>query len=331
MAKHLLQALGHTYLAIVKGAQIDRIVFALLAQRTRALPEGGAGQRVLERIALDLLLYLQGLDTLRGQFDRHLEHFGRGSDQFALRHVDVPLVRLFAQRIGHPCCHAPRRVGRQPHVARDLVGGLEPDPVDLARQAIGVLLHHLHRLVAERLPNLDRPRSADVVPLEEYHDLTDLFLLGPGLLDPRHAGGTDAQHVQKPPRFVFDHVQRVHAVLGHDPRGHDRSHALDQPRSEVLFDPLRRRGQDGAIAVHAKLASKARMARPLALQLERLARIDVRQLAHRRHQVQAAFDRQPHHAISRFRVGIRHALDHAAQLFRHAHLLFAVHYRPTAT
>ena len=158
--QQLLQAPSDTDLAIVERSEVHG-----LRLTDRTLGAARPGHRIGDRFSMDLLFPFQRVYALLHQIDRHLEHRGRCGHQLLLGCIDVPLIRHLAQGIGDARRHASGRVKWQPQVSSDLIGGLEPDAVDLAGQAVGILLHDLYGSIPKRLVDLDRPRGAHAMPL----------------------------------------------------------------------------------------------------------------------------------------------------------------------
>ena len=70
----------------------------------------------------------------------------------------------------------------------DSIGGLEPDPTDVASQPVWVLGHYLNGIGSVGFVDAHRPCRADAVAVQEDHDLSNDLLLGPGI---RNAFGTE--------------------------------------------------------------------------------------------------------------------------------------------
>ena len=121
---------------------------------------------------------------LRGE--RRFEHVGwnveqRGGalEQPLARQRAVSLVGGFEQHPGEAGARALRRRARDPELHRDLVGDLEADAADVARQAVGIGGDQRHRVGSVGLPDPHRARGGDAVRLQEDHDLADRLLVRP--------------------------------------------------------------------------------------------------------------------------------------------------------
>src|SRR6266487_873528 len=165
-----------------------------------------------------------------------------------LDHWTGPL-RLYDARPSPRSAH--RNPGTHPgslvdaELHRDGVGGLEPDATDVARQAIGVLRHHLHGIAAVGLVDAHRPRRADTMAVQEDHDLADCLLLGPGGRDAAGSHRADAVHLPQAIRLRLDDVKHLVAEGTQELFGIDRADAADHSRGEILLDALGRRGRRG--------------------------------------------------------------------------------------
>ena len=117
------------------------------------------------------------------QLLRHLEQLLGERDQFIGRQSAMTLVHGFGERIGDAGAHPDHGGLLDAEFHGNRVGGLEADAADIARQAIGVLRHHLHGVGAVGLVDTHRPRRADAMLVQEHHDLAHDLLLGPGVRD----------------------------------------------------------------------------------------------------------------------------------------------------
>ena len=126
----------------------------------------------------------------------------------------------------------------------DGIGGHEPDTVDVEGQAVGVLAHPLHRLVAVGLVDAHRPGGADAMGLQKYHDLAHDLLLRPGAGHPFLALGSDALQFQQSLGLLLDDVEDLLAESADQLAGEMRADALDHARAQVLLDAFKCRGRD---------------------------------------------------------------------------------------
>ena len=152
---------------------------------------GGVRHRVGDHRAFGQLQVQRGADQLAG----NLQEFGRERSQLFFRQAAMTLVHRSGQRIADACTDPDHGRLRDPELHRDRVGGPEPDAADVAREAVRVLRHDLHRISAVGPEYPHRPRGADAVAVQEHHDLADHLLLGPGIGDPLRADPADAGHL----------------------------------------------------------------------------------------------------------------------------------------
>jgi hypothetical protein len=81
----------------------------------------------------------------------------------------APRAARFGQRIGNASADPDRGGFLDAELHGDGVGGLEADSANIARQAVGVLRHHLDGVGTVGLENPYRPRGADAVAVQEHH------------------------------------------------------------------------------------------------------------------------------------------------------------------
>jgi hypothetical protein len=120
----------------------------------------------------------------------------------------------------------------------DGISGAEADAADVARQAIGVLCHHLHGVIAVRLEDPHRSGGADAMAVQEHHDFAHHLLIGPGLGDTTGAHLADTGHLSQALWLLLDHLEHLRPEGAHQLAGVDRADAADHPRAQVLLDAL---------------------------------------------------------------------------------------------
>jgi hypothetical protein len=86
-----------------------------------------------------------------------------------------------------------------PEPGRDLVGRLEADAADVARQPVRVLGDDLDRVGAVGLEDAHRAGGADPVAVQEQHDLADHLLVRPALHDAPGPLRPDPAHLPQAP------------------------------------------------------------------------------------------------------------------------------------
>ena len=118
----------------------------------------------------------------------------------------MPILRQLIQRIEQSAPQAGVLLFPEPHLLRDGIRSLEADSPDIVRKAVWILLHDFDAVVTVRLVDLRRVAGADIMALQKDHDVLDLHLLQPALLDTLHTGPSDAWNLQQPVRLILDNV-----------------------------------------------------------------------------------------------------------------------------
>ena len=77
----------------------------------------------------------------------------------------------------------------------DAISGLEPDPLDLPRDPIGLVHQNVFRIVAETINELHALRGRHAVGLQKDVELALNFLFVPRLLDASDPFFTDARDI----------------------------------------------------------------------------------------------------------------------------------------
>jgi hypothetical protein len=306
------EAVGRAHLAVVEGGEVDGPV---LVEGLR--PRLAGGLVVGEGLDVDLLFGRQALDALGHQVRRHIEDAGALVDELALGGVDVAVVGHLAEGVGDAGLDSLGAVVGQAQLAGDLVGGEKADAVDVAGQAVGVVAHDVDAGIAVGLEDAHGVGGADVVALQEEHDLLDGLLLLPGPLDDGGAVHAHAQDLAQAPRLLLDDAQGVQLEAAHDAPGGHRADALDQARAKVFFDAGGGGGQDGGVALDLELAAVAGVAGPAAMEAQVFAGADVQEVADHGHGIGAALGRELGHGVAILLVIVGDPFDGADQGFRH--------------
>ena len=197
----------------------------------------------------------------------------------------VPLLLQALQGEQDPRVQPRRIVVRKAQVDRDLVGGPEAYPVDLACHSVGLGREDGLRLRPVLLHHLDALAWGDPVRLQEDVELALRALAVPGLLDRRGPLAADALDVAQAARLLaqdpegvgperVDDLVRVHPA---DPR--------DEAAPQVLADAVDARGQLALEGADLELGAVLGMLGPFAGEVERLAALDARQRPHDRHRL----------------------------------------------
>ena len=225
-------------------------------------------------------------------------------------------------------------VSSQAQVARDLVGGQEADAPDVAGQTVGVLGDFGDGVVAVLLVDLDRQPGGNLVALQEEHHFLDGLLLLPRFGDQPRALGPHVRNLAQPFRLAIQHVERRQPEVIDDPLGDLGPDALDQPAAQIAAHPFDRGGDALPNGFRLELLPVARVVDPLAVKLDRLARLKLRQRPDDRDRPVAGDAQpqllrpQPQDGIAVLVVVIGDPLDRAFEFFRHNIVLRLFWQRP---
>ena len=199
---------------------------------------------------------------LRGQFHlqrrgdeifRHVEQLHRKRVQLRSGQSAMAIAHGLGQRERDPGAHPDHRGLLDAESFRDQIGGTEADAPDVAGQPVGVLAHDLHGIGAVGLEDAHRAGRANVVLVQEHHDLADPLLVRPGRGDPVGPLRTDPLDLAQTRRTGLDDVEDVRAEQADHTRGIDRADAPDHAGAEIFFDAFHRRGGGGFQETHAEL------------------------------------------------------------------------------
>ena len=194
------------------------------------------GWLVLDGLGHQVFLCQLFLDRLLDNGAGDLEQFRSGFEQVLPIGGAVAVAGDLLQDVPHTGPGADQGVVGDAQSLGDGIGGLEPDAVDVQRQAVGVLPHPLHRLVAVGLVDAHRTGGADAMGLQKHHDLAHDLLLRPGAGHPLPALGPDALQLQQTFGLLLDDVEDLLAEGADQLAGEMRADALDHARAQVLLD-----------------------------------------------------------------------------------------------
>src|SRR5512132_2583160 len=236
-----------------------------------------------------------------------------------------------SQRVADAGTGADHRRLRDAEFAGDLIGALETDAADVARQAVRILRDQPDRIGTVGLEDAHRPQCADAVAVQKDHDLADRLLIGPGGDNVLGALRSDAVDLPQTLGGLFDGVEHLFAEGLHQLPGVDRADALDHSRSEILLDALGRRRRRRTQEVGAELHAVRPIVDPPATRLDELAGADRRRMTDDGNQIALAARLHPQHAEAVVLVVEGHALDEAGQVFaRRLSGRWWLHYDPGA-
>ena len=259
--------------------------------------------------ALDELQLKRGVDHLR----RDLEQLGGERTQLVGRQAAVAVIHRLGQREGDAGPGSDHRRLLDPEPGRDLVGALEADAADVAREPVGVFGDHLDGIRAVGLEDPHRPRGADAVAVQEQHDLADHLLVGPAAPDALGALGPDPGHLPQALGALLDGVEHALGERLDQLAGVDGADALDHAGAEIAFDALERGRRGGLEEGGLELEPVGPVVDPGAAGLDELAGADRGRGADHGHQLPLAADLDPQHAEAGLGAVEGDPLDQAGQ------------------
>src|SRR5438552_2465896 len=121
------------------------------------------------------LLGERALDEAR----RHLQQRFRERDEFVDRQAAMPSIHRLGECMRDAGAHPHHRGLLDAEQNRDLVGALETDAADIAREPVRILRYQPDRIGTVELVDAHRARGADAVIMQEQHDLADRARLAP--------------------------------------------------------------------------------------------------------------------------------------------------------
>ena len=264
---------------------------------------------LVERHREDVLLYIQ--------------KFCPGFQEHVPCRIAVPVFRQPVQSIQDAAPQAGVLLPPEAHLFGDRVCRFKTDAPDILRQAVGVLLHHLNALVPVGLEDLRGVARRNVVLLQKEHDILDLLLLLPALLNPIHAHAPDPGHLKEAVRVFLDDIQRVGAKLLYDPARKTGADPLHETAPEVFLNSVHGCGQRLLEGLHGELAAVFGVDPPGATEVEYAPHMHVRHGTHNSHEVLVALCAAFDDGISVVRILVGDAFYDAAEVF---HQYFPLHW-----
>ena len=122
------------------------------------------------------------------------------------------------------------------HLLCNRIRRFKPDPPDIVRKFIRILLNHFDAFVSVSFVDLSRVGCADAMILEEQHDVLDFLLFCPSCLDPLHPHLSNTRYRKQPIRIRFNHIQCVLPEFLNDFLCEFRVDAFDQAGAKVLLN-----------------------------------------------------------------------------------------------
>ena len=283
---------GRARLGVIEGGKVDRLPVE---------EDVAAADHLVQRVG--------------EQGGVNLEQLRAGFAELLPAGIAVALVAQRVQRI-HEAAAQPRvAVVTEAHLFGDGVGGAKADAPDVIGEAIGVFLYHPDAVAAVGLIDLGSVGGAHVMPLEKEHDVLDLLLFHPALLDALHPDPSDAGDIQQAVGRFLDDVERVGAEGPDDPPGELGPDALDQTAAEILFDPVHGGGERLLKALDGKLPAVPAVDPPAAPEGEHAAHMDLGHVPDDGDKVLVAPGAALENGVAVLFILIGNAFDHAAELF----------------
>ena len=271
----------------------------------------GAGDCRRHDRAVGQLEVQRGLD----QFPRHVHQLGGQRHKLFDRQPAVSVVHRFAQRVADSSPHPDHCRLLDAELHGDRIGGLEPDAANVPRKPVRVVAHHLDGIDAVGLVDAHRPRRADAVGVQKYHDLANDLLLRPGVGDAPGAHAANAGHLAQPLRLGLDDVEDLVAERRDQFLRIDRPDAMDHAGAEVFLDTLGRGRRRGAHETRLELLAMGALVDPLPRHRHPLSGRDDGGMADHRHQIAMAPSLDPQDAKAVVGVMEGDALDKTDQDF----------------
>ena len=251
------------------------------------------------------------IDERRILFGIEFEQFqGAPCEQRARQIAMTRFLRLF-EDMERPRLDARGCGGRDSQAGGNAIGGMKPDAVDVARQTVRILAHHLNCPILVSLENLGGESGRDAVSLQEHHHILDAALFDPGVANRRPAHRADALDLAEALGRILDHVESFEAKMGHQARRHRPPDAPDQARAEVALDADQRRRLLGQKRLDRELSPVTRIVHPPPPQAQAFARLHAREQPHHRHEFVFSVDQQTPDRPARVLAAEDHALKHA--------------------
>ena len=159
---------------------------------------------------------------------------------------------------------------------------------------------------------------ADVVRLEELHQIAHALMLGPALDDGCQLLLGNAGNFQQALRFLIENPERVLTERLDDARRDALADALDQPGGQIQLDALGGGGEQAFKGIHLHLPAEAGVVHPPALDAQGCARLRAAHMPDHGDEIHLvlAFRPDPEHRVAVFLIMEDHALQRTLQLHR---------------
>lgn len=273
---------------------------------------------------MDAIIFCETVEGGGDEGGVYGEEFGGFLDQVGLGGVGVAVVGHLVKGVDNARFETGGVVSGEAEGLGDFVGGFESYAEDVAGEAVGVGLDDLEGFGGVGFVDFDGEVGADAVPMEEEHDVFDLFLLEPGGFDLGGAFGADVGDFAQAVGVVFDDVEGVRAEGGDDAVGEFGADAFDEAGAEVAADGVYGGGEGLFADFDLELVAVFGVVGVGALEFEVFARGQFREVADEGDQAfavyavrgecgAAAVRFEPDDAVAVFGVVVGDALDGAGE------------------
>ena len=150
----------------------------------------------------------------------------------------MPTFRQFVQCIQNSASQTYELSFLQSHLSSNRICSFKSDPPDIICQPVWILLDNLDTFTSIGLKDSGCMSRTDFMALKKQHDILDLFLFLPAVLDPLHADLPDPFHLDQFVRILFNHIQCILPEFLHDPLCKLWPHTLDQPGTKIFFNTI---------------------------------------------------------------------------------------------
>ena len=225
----------------------------------------------------------------------------------------MALAQRILEHVTEAGAQAKRRIRGNAEALGQLIGGLEPDAADVAREPVRILADHLDRAFAVSLEDACGAQRAEPVRMQEQHDVAHRPLLAPGGRDPPGEAAPDARHLAQALRLALDHLEHLIAERADQLLGHGAADALDHARAEIRLDALERVRRHRDQGAGAELQAVARAGLPRAGRTHDLAGRHPGALADHGRRLALLGELDAQHAKAVLGIVERDALDQAGQ------------------
>ena len=186
-------------------------------------------------------LYHCGESLTHGCF-LSIQQFGGGFDQLIRLGIDVTILGEFIEGVKYSATTTARIVLLIAHLRGYAVGCIETDAPDVIGKLIRILFDLGNRLLFILAVDLGGKGGAYAIPLQEHHNLLDVFLLFPAITDFLHPFLAETWHFKQPLYVVFNNVDCLQTESTDNSLGVCRADTLDQPAAEILLNAIKSGG-----------------------------------------------------------------------------------------